>query len=666
MNGRCHDKKTVLPLSSCHIEKQKTIIKEAKKGEETKEHILQKLDLTVDLFGEIFGTARGGRGSGKPEREAESEGRDMRNQKRSGMIVGGAVHVVVLLILVLVCEGKELQGRGESEGLVEISADSEGKFRDECGRMRIFHGVNVVYKKAPYFPVTTHFHPTLSLSREDFVYMREMGFNIVRLGVMWPGVEPGAPGNYSQEYLDKIMQTVKVMGEEFGIYTVLDFHQDLLSPKLCGEGVPDYVVDVSKKTCRANGMAAVIAHLLGVCKSFYDYGITFDDKGHADSASCLKNNFATYYNTPEVGSAFQNFYDDPKSQESFRMYWKTVATHFANYKYVLGYDLFNEPWAGDLWGNLAWIFPGRADRKNLAPIYDMLSETIRAIDPSKILFYENTQFPDSMGKLIFSNGFKNVPGGDSFKSKSALSYHVYSCARGWKACNKEGDPVEKGQLEYIKHKIDIRQGDIRRVGGGGFLSEFGACGNSPECSREIEYVLNSADHYFGSWAYWQYKYYADPTTQSGESEGLFETSKGMLKEKVKSLARPYATAIGGEPIHMEFVVESRVFTLVFESSAAPTCSGSQSATEIYTSKNYTYPEGFQFECEPKCEFKLPSGEETLIKLFPAPKTTYTCTLSPETQPEAIPTEPSKEEAETLFEELRSGISEASWATTDDM
>jgi len=33
-----------------------------------------------------------------------------------------------------------------------------------------------------------------------------------------------------------------------GIYTILDCHQDLLSPKFCGEGAPDFAVQVGAKS----------------------------------------------------------------------------------------------------------------------------------------------------------------------------------------------------------------------------------------------------------------------------------------------------------------------------------------------------------------------------------------------------------------------------------
>jgi endoglycosylceramidase len=49
-----------------------------------------------------------------------------------------------------------------------ISVNPETRqFVDESGRSVLFHGVNVVYKVAPYIPIQDVFDPAESLSAED-------------------------------------------------------------------------------------------------------------------------------------------------------------------------------------------------------------------------------------------------------------------------------------------------------------------------------------------------------------------------------------------------------------------------------------------------------------------------------------------------------------------
>ena len=72
--------------------------------------------------------------------------------------------------------------------------------RDGYDRQTVFHGVNVVYKQAPYIPVTTKFDKDNSLNDKDISLLKSWGMNFVRLGVMWEAVET-SPGHYDTAYL---------------------------------------------------------------------------------------------------------------------------------------------------------------------------------------------------------------------------------------------------------------------------------------------------------------------------------------------------------------------------------------------------------------------------------------------------------------------------------
>ena len=66
----------------------------------------------------------------------------------------------------------------------KISIDpATHNFIDNAGRTRIFHGMNAVYKIAPWHPTTTGFDSTSTLSDIDASNLKAWGFNVVRLGV---------------------------------------------------------------------------------------------------------------------------------------------------------------------------------------------------------------------------------------------------------------------------------------------------------------------------------------------------------------------------------------------------------------------------------------------------------------------------------------------------
>ena len=71
---------------------------------------------------------------------------------------------------------------------------------------------------------------------------------------------------------------------------------------------------------------------------------------------------------------------------------------FKNFDSVIGYELMNEPFAGNVFeeGHLK-ILPGIAGEENLVPFYDIIQSEIRKIDDETIILWE----PVSIKLAIF-------------------------------------------------------------------------------------------------------------------------------------------------------------------------------------------------------------------------------------------------------------------------
>ena len=93
-------------------------------------------------------------------------------------------------------------------------------FTDSGGQI-LFNGLNVLCRD----PQMGYCYPGFA---DALPWFRESGFNLIRLGIFWDGVEP-EPGKYDRVYLEKVKAIVKE-AEKNGIYVMLDMQQGTYRP----------------------------------------------------------------------------------------------------------------------------------------------------------------------------------------------------------------------------------------------------------------------------------------------------------------------------------------------------------------------------------------------------------------------------------------------------
>ena len=73
--------------------------------------------------------------------------------------------------------------------------------------------------------------------------MQSLGWNAIRLGVMWAGVAPvrGGPAAFNQTYLGVIAGIARTLSVDYGVNILVDAHQDLLSEAFCADGAPPWL-----------------------------------------------------------------------------------------------------------------------------------------------------------------------------------------------------------------------------------------------------------------------------------------------------------------------------------------------------------------------------------------------------------------------------------------
>src|SRR6476620_9530856 len=249
---------------------------------------------------------------------------------------------------------------------------------DEWGRVVNLHGVNFVKKFPPISPADAGF------GADDAAFLRDQGFNVVRLGVVFGSVMP-QPGVIDQAYVDSIASTVRVLAHE-DIFTLLDFHQDGYGPLVHGNGFPEWAT-------------------------------------LTDGLPNPNDQFPTYYLTnPALQRAFENFWankpgpDGVPLQTHYAEGMRAVASRFASSRNVIGYEAMNEPWPGANWTPCTTGCPG-LEAMLLRPFDARMTAAVRSVDRRHPVFVEPFVL------FNFGGADTSLPGRGS---KNALSTHVYA------------------------------------------------------------------------------------------------------------------------------------------------------------------------------------------------------------------------------------------------
>ncbi|EAR97108.2 glycosyl hydrolase family cellulase (macronuclear) [Tetrahymena thermophila SB210] len=451
-------------------------------------------------------------------------------------------------------------------------------FVDQFNRTRVYHGLNVVYKVFPFYPPNNTFDPLNSFVEKDARDLRNWGFNSIRLFMAWEAFEP-VRQQYNYTYLGELQKIVELC-QQYNISVFLDAHQDVYNRFFCGEGMPDWtIMDNTNKTFP-----------YPLPKNF----LRRDDQGYPLIEDCLKVGFSTYYLTKDGSQQGENLFLNYQGlADDFANMWGEVAKYFSKLTHLtnfLGYEIINEPFGVSPWNHfLDWIWPGRGNNKYMLPFYQKVADKIWANHPDSMVFYEPTVVD------YLSGGFSHNLG---HPEKEVLSYHVYCMA-----VNPVGDPFSRILCDILDSIfIGGKEKNVQKIHVGGFLTEFGALSNSTKSAEELDYLLDKADNHLRSWAYWQYKGYADFTTAAGPGSEGFYTEDGQLQSnKVKHLSRPYAQAICGEVQKSKFNSNKVTYELIYVSG---TCS---EQTEIYLSTEYWFT-NLKFEKKENIKEIIPNAQ----------------------------------------------------------
>ncbi len=512
--------------------------------------------------------------------------------------------------------------RSAADGPVgEISAPGGPFLRDAAGRVVLLHGVDLMDKLAPYEIVTSG-KGTNVLTDAEARAMAADGFDVVRLGIFWQGLEPGTapmndpaictpgrprptgPGQFDagifNAYMAKLTRTISLLAHD-GIYSLIDMHQDAMNQVFAGEGFPDWAV------C-TDGITPV-AH-----RNVAAWGVNQLDPGMAQAQGHFWHN--------DVVGNLQGAYDQ---------IWSKVASRLAKNPWVIGYDPFNEPFTPTIilhtGQNTAFdaevqcFYAGRAHPGKTqsgqeitdCPPDDPETGVIAAIehaDPHHAVFAE----PDT----TTSGGTPNRIGSMDFP-RLVYNFHDYCplhVPNGPEPPNY-GQTCPPAEEQVFTESGQDRANDVSKAqpeGPGWFLTEFGATTDAADIGR----IVADADADLVGWMYWQWLRYDDPT--GSHDSGLWPPGPAT-EAQLDVLSETYAQAVAGTPTSMGFDPQTASFHLTYEADhhvSAPTV--------VFVPVARHYPQGYCARATGGRVTSAPSATHLTVQNDPG-ATTVTVTVT---------------------------------------
>ena len=261
-------------------------------------------------------------------------------------------------------------------------------FRDGVGRYLLFRGTNLGSraKLPPYVPVYPMGQRVLSQKtleaelvnvRNDLAKLKLLGFNAVRLVVQWKGLAPDPRTDPKSDpktaACKDYLAAVKTIVEELfglGIYSLIDFHQDIAWEGYGGDGFPDWaVLDPPPRLARVNPTTEWGFRILKTPFPPWPFVIPNLHKRVRDTLTAFWKNDVV--NRGRHYQARQMFVDTIRA----------TADALKGVPGILGYEPFNEP-------SQVTFRKKKFERQYLQPFYIDVINAISEVDPQSAVFIE--------------------------------------------------------------------------------------------------------------------------------------------------------------------------------------------------------------------------------------------------------------------------------------
>ncbi|HEY3725605.1 MAG TPA: cellulase family glycosylhydrolase [Solirubrobacteraceae bacterium] len=505
--------------------------------------------------------------------------------------------VLLLLATSLGAAGTAAAGERAWAGTGIVQAAGGRYLTDTSGRRLELHGVNLVGKcgggaaptvaagtpcvgpatgpRLAYVLSPSARDPARRFTAADARTLVRLGFNSVRLGMIWEGLEPGPRGVSAN---DPVYCGPHRHGTRFPALGRADPYDPATVRAYLRR--TDRIVALLARV----GIRVIIDMHQDVWGSSFSYALgatPWNGEGAPPWATCTNNvafvppvGWGSAYEAPAVQTAIHHFWANNVRgdlQGQFARVWAAVARHYRGDPDVLGYDVINEPndysvksvdreLQCDYGGPVHEPRSCRQSRPDALP--DGLIGTIESADPSHVVLFEPSGSTDfGAAETIGITEPLRFP-------RLALAFHVY------------GDPGPQLALT-AQERFHTR---TEQPGGPpAIMDEFGASNNAPATAA----LVSLAGALNLSWTYWSAFQLDDPTAGDAYEGLLDQLTRKPYPAQARAVAVPYAWATAGTPSAQTFHARTGRYSYrywVLPAIHAP--------TEIVL-PDYDYPHGYR-------------------------------------------------------------------------
>jgi len=504
----------------------------------------------------------------------------------------------------------------------------ENWFMDAEGRYVLFRGVNIgtQSKSGPfYLPLRLNapgdFDAELKRISPCLDALQQLGFNIVRLPVIWKGLEPLPGKGLSKEYVEGLGKFVDDLYRR-DCFVIVDFHQDIGSDWYGGDGFPDWALGVDEKHPLPESTPGPSTHwFMRYEDVWWPVSLWLDPHWPWDPAlSDLVRNTERSFWSNRCDNVSFGLKEYP-TQSAFIHTVGNLAAMLRTNPAVLGYDLFNEP-------NDVGFDRAAFENDYLTPFYANALREIRqtAQDTNSFVFVEPRTDWDylptnaSEAGLSFVTDGKQIhcylgeddprsflhPGGTNNSERAVFAYHFYDSWTSLWAGLGYSDNMANKQREWpgIFQATVSAATDRNLIP---FLTEFGVQNSWRRFSTPLEKgVYDTEDRAYLDLGMhqietnllnatlWDYNFYADDPEKGGDQWNgeafsllaqMGENSWTVRNADV--IARPYPMRSSAKPELVYFDLRSKHAAIIL--SGKPV----DAPTVIYIPRDIQYTNQFE-------------------------------------------------------------------------